>query len=248
MITAIFIFISILLIELVLSVDNASVLAIVVNKSLKDPEERKKALRYGILGAYIFRGLSLLLVGWLIYNPYIGAWFKIAGGLYLCYLFYTHLTPQADSVEEGSVGWLQKLCGFLGLGIFWSTVVSVEFLDMAFSIDNLLAVVSLSNNMWIVVSAVFLGILGMRFIAQYFSILLEKYPGLENSAFIVILLLGIKMFLAGLFDYFPGTSIHEILNNHYTDLIFSIITLGVFALPVIKQKVIGQKKLEFKIN
>ncbi len=236
MIVILLVFLNILLIELILSVDNASVLAVIVNKQLQDEMQRKKALKYGILGAFLFRGLSLAFVSYIMYNPSIGAWFKILGGLYLCYLFYTHLTPQNDSVEEGNTGFLEKICKKFNINAFWTTVILVEFLDMVFSIDNLVACVSLSNSIIIVCSAVFLGIIGMRFVAQYFSTLLLKYPSLENSAFIVILLLGIKMFIAGLFDFFPRTKIHVILNGHYTDMIFSAITLLVFMYPILKTK------------
>jgi len=231
--TSILVFLNILLIEVILSVDNASVIAVIVNKNLKDEKQRKHAMTYGIIGAYLFRGLSLAFVSWIIYNPSVGAWFKIAGGLYLCHLFYTHLTVEPDSVEEGKEpGWLQKLCNWIGLNKFWTTVVMVEFLDIVFSIDNLVAVVSLSNNFWIVCSAVALGILAMRFVAQYFSSILNKYPSLELSVFYVILLLGLKMALAGIFDFFPETKIHAILNGHNTDLIFSAITLTVFLFPI----------------
>ena len=234
--TIIFVFINILLIELILSVDNASVLAVVVNKSLPDPKERSKALKYGILGAYVFRGLSLALVSYIMYNPSIGAWFKILGGAYLCYLFYTHSTPENDSVEEGNVGFVERICLKFGISKFWTTVIMVEFLDMVFSMDNLVACVSLSSNIYVVCGAVFLGILGMRFVAKYFSSLLEKYPSLENSAFFVILILGVKMFLAGVFDFFPNTVTHHVLNHHNTDLVFSIITMLVFIYPIIKHR------------
>lgn len=235
--TAILVFLTILAIELVLSIDNASVLAVMVNKKLDTEVERKKALKYGILGAYVFRGLSLALVSWIIYNPEVGAWFKIIGGLYLTYLFYGHLKPKDDNeAEDGKADWLERICSKLGINRFWSVVIMVEFLDIVFSIDNLVAVVSLSNNIYIVIGAVFIGILGMRFVAQYFSKLLQKYPTLENSAFLVILLLGVKMLLAGIMDFFPTTKIHEILNGHTTDLVFSAITLVVFLFPIIRNK------------
>lgn len=233
-----FIFFNILFIEIILSIDNASVLAVVVNKQLPDESSRKKALKYGIIGAYVFRGLSLALVSFIMYNSTIGAWFKIAGGAYLIYLFYTHLTPEIDSIEEGQAGWLEKICKLLHINNFWSTVIMVEFLDIVFSLDNLVAVVGLSNNIWVVCGAVFLGILGMRFVAQYFSKILVEYPELENTAFFVILFLGIKMSVAGIFDFFPNTQMHEILNGHNADLIFSAITLLVFAYPIIKAKIV----------
>ena len=230
------VFLNILFIELILSVDNASVLAIVVNKNLTNEKERKRSLQYGIVGAYLFRGLSLLLVGWLLYNPQVGAWFKIIGGLFLCKLFYTHMTPEADSLEEGETTWIERVMSKYKISAFWKTVIIVECLDIAFSVDNIVACVSLSDNMYIICGAVFLGILGMRFVAGYFSKLLTKYPSLENSAFIVILLLGIKMALAGVFDFFPKTKVHEILNAEHTDMIFSLLTIIVFAFPIIKSK------------
>jgi len=242
--TGLLVFLNILLIEIILSIDNASVLAVMVNKNLTNPKDRQNALKYGIIGAYVFRGLSLLLVSYIIHNPSIGAWFKILGGAYLCYLFYTHLTPEADSIEEGAnLGFLEKITRFFKINKFWSTVIMVEFLDIVFSLDNLVACVSMSNNIWVICGAVFLGILGMRFVAQYFSVILEKYPSLENSAFFVILLLGVKMLVAGAFDLLNKiintpliTKIHDILNSEHTDMYFSLITISVFMYPIMKSK------------
>lgn len=234
--STILVFLNILLIEVILSVDNASVLAVIVNKNLTDPKERSKALRYGILGAYFFRGLSLFCVSWIIYNPSIGAWFKILGGIYLIYLFYSHLKPQAQGDDQNNAGFLERACKKVGINNFWTTVILVEFLDIVFSIDNLVACVSLSSDIYVVCAAVFLGILAMRFVAKHFSKLLDKYPSLEGSAFVVILLLGLKMAAAGIFDFFPQTYIHELLNSHHTDMIFSVLTLIVFMAPILKSK------------
>lgn len=234
MLSTILVFLNILLIEVILSIDNASVLAVMVNKNLSNPNDRKKALQYGIIGAYVFRGLSLLCVSYIIYNPSIGAWFKILGGLFLIRLFYKHLTPEADSAEEGNVGWLERICKRFHIGRFWTTVIMVEFLDMVFSIDNLVACVSLSSNIMIVCVAVFIGIFAMRFIAQYFSRLLESYPSLEKSAFVVILLLGTKMLVAGILDFLFKD---HILNSHLMDIAFSALTLLVFAFPILKAKI-----------
>lgn len=230
------IFLNILLIEIILSVDNASVLAVIVNKNLSDQKERGKALRYGMIGAFVFRGLSLACVAYILYNPEIGAWFKILGGLFLVRLFYKHLTPEADSAEEGNVGWIEKITKVIKLNKFWTTVVMVEFIDIVFSLDNLVACVSLSSDIVIVCAAVFLGIVAMRVVSNYFSKLLVQYPSLENSAFIVILLLGVKMTLSGIYDFMPNSFIHELLNSHYMDLVFSLITLSIFLFPIFFKK------------
>ena len=228
----IFIFLTILVLESILSIDNAAVLAVVVNKSLSDPKERKKAMTYGIVGAYVFRGLSLLAVGWIIYNPTFGIFAKILGGLYLLKLVYSYFWGDADG--DPNTGWAVKLGTMLGLNVFWQTVVAVEFLDMAFSIDNLLAVISLTDKMIIIISAVFIGILIMRFIAQKFSILMEKFPKLEATAFIVILLLGFKLILSGLADWLPSLKfLKDFMDSHTFDFAFSFFTMIIFFFPLL---------------
>lgn len=71
---------NLIIIEGLLSVDNAAVLATMVMDLPK--HQRHKALRYGIVGAYVFRGLCLLFASFLVQIW----WLKPIGGLYLLYL------------------------------------------------------------------------------------------------------------------------------------------------------------------
>ena len=76
---------NLIIIESLLSVDNAAVLATMV---MDLPEkQRNKALKYGIWGAYIFRGLAMIFASFLIQIW----WLKPLGGLYLLYLVYDFL-------------------------------------------------------------------------------------------------------------------------------------------------------------
>lgn len=61
---AILIILNLIIIESLLSVDNAAVLATMVMDLPK--EQREKALKYGIIGAYVFRGICLVLAAWLV--------------------------------------------------------------------------------------------------------------------------------------------------------------------------------------
>ena len=125
---------NLILIESLLSVDNAAVLATMV---MDLPEkQRNKALKYGIIGAYVFRGLCLVFAAILV-NIW---WLKPIGGLYLLYLtfdyFKSKATPEKDDdTLNKSENWLYKAT--LGvLGQFWATVALVEVMDLAFSIDS----------------------------------------------------------------------------------------------------------------
>lgn len=222
--------------ESLLSVDNAAVLAVMV-KDLPDGQ-RQKALKYGLLGAYIFRGLCLLFASFLV-----GVfWLKIAGGLYLCYLTYGHFSKNVTTIEEGATedapGWAQriKLWATAKVGIFWATIILVEIMDLVFSIDNVFAAVALSNQFWVIMLGVGIGILAMRFVAGWFVKLLGKYPSLEASAFIVIALLGLKLIFGGFVDWIGTDGLKALMTNHWTDMVFSSLMMLIFFIPLLKKK------------
>ncbi len=229
-----FILLNILLIEVLLSIDNSAVLAIMV-KDLP-LEQRGKALRYGIIGAYVLRGTCLFLASYLVKI----LWLKIIGGLYLCYLTYDFFREKdngSDEPDKENNFIFKRLKGVLG--VFWTTVILVELMDLTFSLDNIFAVVAFTNNIFLICLGVFIGILAMRFIAQKFVAILEKYPSLEKTTFIVIALLGIKLVLSGICDYIPNNPISPILNSHDTDILFSIGILVLFLLPILMKRKIN---------
>lgn len=229
--TSIGIIINIIIIESLLSVDNAAVLATMV-MDLPD-KQRDKALKYGILGAYFFRGLAMLFSAYLIQF-----WFlKPIGGLYLLYLVYDwwkgkQTETEADDYIDKQGNWLYKAT-VGSFGTFWATVALVELMDMAFSIDNIFAVVAFTPNIILVVFGVFVGILAMRFVAQWFVRLMEKYTFLETSAFLVIAILGVKLTLSLVEHLFPESAISHFLGSHTADIVISVLTVAIFFVPII---------------
>lgn len=219
--TDIIIIINLFLLECLLSVDNAAVLAVMV-KVLPE-NQRAQALKYGIFGAYAARIACLVFVQFLTQL----VWLKIAGGAYLMYLTYKHFfMEEKESTREAK--------SYFGLNLFWSTVVSVELADIAFSIDNVFAAVAMSDKMWVIILGVVIGITAMRFVAQWFMGLIEKYPSLNTSAYIVIGILGLKLVVSGIVDYIPfATTLRHILEDHYTDLAVSGLTLIIFFFPLV---------------
>ena len=214
MLTTIFIILNIVLLEIVLSIDNAAVLSTMVGQLPKS--EQKKALTWGILGAYLFRGVALLFATVLIKL----IWLKVVGGLYLVYLAIKSLSYQSDTKEKHPV----KLPF---LNTFWSTVVMVEFMDIIFSIDNIFSAVAFTSNFWVICLGVFIGILAIRFATTKMIELVKKIPVIEKIAFIVIGVLGIKLVLS---SFFPQ------LTTEVVDLLFSLLTLVACATPVVISK------------
>lgn len=222
---------NLIIIESLLSVDNAAVLATMV---MDLPEkQRDKALKYGIWGAYFFRGLAMIFAAVLIKIW----WLKPVGGLYLLYLVYDwYKSKQTETTNDDTLdkksNWLYKLT-VGSIGTFWATVCLVELMDMAFSIDNVFAAVAFTPNIILVCIGVFIGILAMRFIAQWFVRLMEKYQFLESAAFIVIAILGIKLVLSLYEHFYPSSVVSKFLSSHAADIGISILTVSIFFLPIL---------------
>lgn len=224
---------NLIVIESLLSVDNAAVLATMVMDLPKD--QRNRALRYGIIGAYVFRGICLLLAAWIIKIW----WLKPLGGLYLLYLVWDWWKSRKAKEEEQGGAAPDKERNRLykatvgALGHFWATVALVEIMDLAFSIDNVFAAVAFSDNIILICLGVFIGILAMRFVAQGFVKLMEKYAFLESAAFVVIGILGIKLLLS-LYEHFqPETAFSKFLGSHAADWGVSVLTISIFILPIV---------------
>ncbi len=171
------------ILEGILSVDNSLVLAILVRSLPK--AQQKKALTYGIVGAFIFRLIALIFAVHLIQFVI----FKIIGGLYLVYLamkhmffFYKEDAHQARPKVASS---------------FWKTVVVVELTDIAFSIDSITTAVAMSNKLLIIWLGGIMGIIFLRFAASFFIRILEFLPKLEDLAYQLIFFIGTKLLLEG---------------------------------------------------
>jgi tellurite resistance protein TerC len=188
--------------EGILSIDNAAVLGAMVTHLPDDlpiiwpnglkklgnglhvilGNQRTAALRVGLLGAYLGRGLMLLLAHFVIDNP----WLRVVGAIYLLRLAFNNLGEAEEDEADAHVHPLEA-------NRFWGIVVAVELTDLVFSLDNVVAAVALSDQIWVVFVGVALGILFMRFAAGWFSYLIEKVPVLKKTAYILVLNIGVEL-------------------------------------------------------
>ena len=172
--------------EGLLSADNALVMAIMV---LGLPRKRhKQALRYGLVGGFILRIAATVLAVYLIQV----AWVKLLGGLYLLYLTYSHFWGHEEGTDRRKA---PKAKPWLGMSPFWATVVRVELINLAFSIDSILVAVAMSPKKWVVITGGILGIIAMRLVVGQLLVLVQRYPALVDGAFIIIAWVGFKLCL-----------------------------------------------------
>jgi YkoY family integral membrane protein len=185
--------------EGILAADNAVVMAVMVKHLPKD--QQKKALFYGLFGAFIFRFASLFLISFLV-----NVWqIQAIGALYLLFIAFHHIYKShfAKASEPGAPIKVKKQSGF------WMTVLKVELADIAFAIDSMLAAVALAIMLpptgWMKVGGIdggqflimflggMIGLIIMRFAANAFVALLHKRPGLETTAFLIVGWVGVKL-------------------------------------------------------
>ena len=177
--------------EGLLSADNALVMAIMVLGLPR--QDHQKALRYGLLGGFAFRALATTLAAYLIRV----LWVKALGGFYLLYLTYSHFWGREEGEDRRQA---PKATGMLGLSPFWATVVRVEAINLAFSIDSILVAVAMSPKLWVVVTGGILGIVAMRLVVGQLIVLVQRYPALVDGAFIIIAWVGFKLGVEYLHD------------------------------------------------
>lgn len=212
------------LLEGVLSIDNALVLGLLAKRLPK--HQRARALSYGLIGAFVFRVIAICTASLLLQLPFV----KFLGGAYLVYIAVKHLffeskdeghddiqldehghpiivdekthEPVSGSREEEEIEQRSPVpVGSKGKSMagaaFWPTVLVIELTDIAFAVDSILAAMALAGShvekLWVVITGGIIGVVLMRFAAAIFIRLLEKFPRFESSAYLLVVVIGLKL-------------------------------------------------------
>lgn len=211
-----------IVLEGVLSIDNALVLGILAKRLPKD--QQKKALTYGLVGAFVFRviaiGTAAFLLKWSIV--------KILGGGYLVYIAAKHFWEQfkngAQKLEDAATAGAEG--AVIAGAKFWPTVLVIELTDIAFAIDSILAAIALVGppppgtpadqlhpKLWVVITGGLLGVILMRFAAILFIKLLERFPRFETAAYLLVTVIGLKLVA----DYIGNNLLNSDPSKHPVD-------------------------------
>lgn len=221
------IILTLIIMECLLSVDNAVVLA-AQTQVLPTKSEKEKSLIYGLWGAYLFR---FIVIG--IGTYLINFWeIKLAGSIYLFYLsfkfFYDQRHPkqaaehekEKEEREEGRHKGKKKKKKHV-LSLFWRTVISIESMDIVFSIDSVLAALAISDNPVVVLIGGMIGILCMRGVAEIIIKLMDIIPELQPMAYVLIAIIALKLLLA-----LPPLR-WEMPNTAFAILVFAILGITI---------------------
>lgn len=240
--------ISLILLEGLLSADNAIVLAIMVRHL---PEkQQKQALMYGLVGALVFRMIAIFLITILAQYWEI----QVAGGLYLLYMSITHIRDFYKKLNKGEE---EHEIGPKKQSGFWATVLKVELTDIAFAIDSILAAVAIAitlphisetsigginlGQFTVMVLGGIAGVIIMRFAANFFIKILKEQPGLELAAFLIVAWVGIKLFVIAAANPSLGFLPHDFPHGTIWTITFWAVLFGLALFGVWYSKKINAK-------
>lgn len=228
--------------EGLLSADNALVLAVIAKHLPED--QKKRAINYGIILAFIFRFGALFAISFIA-----NVWqVQAIGAAYLLYLGLKHiiqarLGKEDENLEKDD----EKEAAGKG---FWPTVGKIALADLAFAIDSILAAVALAlglpdsplgefggmdgGKFIVVVLAGIAGLVLIKYAATWFVRLLEKRPALETTAYAIVAWVGVKLAVITLAHEEIAVLNHDFPHSTVWTLIFygvliSIALIGWFA-------------------
>ena len=180
-----------IILEILLSADNAIALAS-LTKSLKNSEDRTRALNIGITISLILRIFLILLSAFLLKYLII----RILAGLYLIYLFFSNVILKSKNYSDEEIK--KDYSNFNKIN-FIKVVALLSVTDLAFSIDSITTAVAISDQYILVVTGAVIGVIALRFTSEIFLRLIEYFTRLEMAGYIAILIIGSKLILNTIF-------------------------------------------------
>lgn len=228
--------------EGLLSADNALVLAVIAKHLPED--QKKKAINYGILMAFVFRFAALFAISFIA-----NVWqIQAIGAAYLLYLGLKHII-QAKFGKANENIHKDDEKEARGKG-FWPTVGKIGLADLAFAIDSILAAVALAlglpdsplrdiggmdgGQFIVVVLGGIAGLVLIKFAATWFVQLLKQRPALETTAYAIVAWVGVKLAvitlahedIAILDHHFPHSTVWTLI---FYGVLIAIALIGWFA-------------------
>jgi tellurite resistance protein TerC len=213
-------YVSAYLLEQALSIDNIFVIALTFTRFKVPPKYQHRVLFWGILGAVVFR---VAMLGGGVWLATKFDWiFYIFGG-YLAYQGLKMLKEFVDDlreVEDGDdeedenpalVKWLRKIVrvadgdhgghflvtvnGKKALTVVAICLIAVELTDVVFALDSIPAVLSVSQETFIIVTSNIFAILGLRSLYFVLAGAMAKFVFLELALGVLLMGIGLKMIL-----------------------------------------------------
>jgi len=180
--------------EVVLSIDNLVVIAVLVGKL---PKARQAQARYiGMTLALIPRLVLLFFIGWIIglTEPLFELFghgvsgkdlILAAGGLFLIY----KATQEIHGALEGEEGEASARV----LANFAAVVTQIAIINLVFSIDSIVTAVGMANEIWVMAVAVVLSMIVLMAASGPVASFVEAHPTVKILALGFLIMIGMAL-------------------------------------------------------
>jgi predicted tellurium resistance membrane protein TerC len=200
-------FLTLVLLELVLGVDNVIFISILAGKL--PAEEQGRARTTGILLAIISRVLLLLSLAWIIglTEPLFSLFsYEIAGrdmillvgGLFLIGKSTHEIHQKLEGEEEHSSDGSKRVGPS-----FLSVIIQILLLDVVFSLDSVITAVGMVDQLPVMIAAVIVAAIAMIFLAGAISDFVNQHPTVKMLALSFLLLIGFTLIVEGFHQHIP---------------------------------------------
>ncbi|PSO55195.1 MAG: hypothetical protein BRC47_12735 [Cyanobacteria bacterium QS_7_48_42] len=171
----------IVILEAVLSADNAIALAAIA-QGLEGTQLQRRALNFGLVAAYVLRIALIFTASWVVQF-----WqFQVLGAAYLLWLVFKYFSSEQD--EENK----HQGTRFTS---FWQAIPVIAFTDLAFSLDSVTTAIAISEQTWLIITGGTIGVIALRFLAGLFIRWLKEFVHLEDAGYITVGLVGVRLLL-----------------------------------------------------
>jgi predicted tellurium resistance membrane protein TerC len=197
-------FVTLVVLEIVLGIDNIVFIAIVSSHLPK--EKQALARRLGLSAAIVMRVLLLMTISWIISlrEPLFElfgqefSWRDLilgAGGLFLL----AKGTREIHSEVEGE----DHVRRAGETATFASVIAQIAILDIVFSIDSVITAVGVADHIEVMIAAVVVAVLIMMVAAEPTSKFITKHPTVKMLALSFLLLIGVALIADALHFHIP---------------------------------------------
>jgi predicted tellurium resistance membrane protein TerC len=211
------------LLEVVLGIDNVIFIAILASKLPAD--QQAKARRLGIALAVITRILLLLSITWImrLTEPLFAPFgheisgrdlILLVGGLFLIGKSTNEIHDKLEAQEHGGHATRQVTS-------LVSVVAQVMLIDVVFSLDSVITAVGISNQLWVMITAIIIAAAMMIFFAGRIANFVETHPTMKILALAFLILIGALLVIEG-WDQEAAEGLH-LKNYAYFAMAFSVV-------------------------
>jgi len=189
--------------EIVLGVDNIIFIAILSGRL--PPEQRERARKTGLAGAFLSRLALLGALSWIVRldKPLFTIWstefsgkalILLAGGLFLIYKATKEIHHKLEAPDESRPK---------PAATFGAVIAQIVVLDMVFSLDSVITAVGMTPHMVIMVAANILALVVMLLVGRHIGDFVERHPSVKILALSFLLMIGLVLVAEGFGSHIP---------------------------------------------